>query len=506
MAYVSIYFGIILGYVLRIVRPFIPKKKAEHKNYPAIIANKVIGFVNQLLRFLQTLIHGFTHLIINIWKRIVAFFLFVFSTIRIGFLYLWNTLRNGYLNLKASIQRRWLIMVQRFLAHDNVYIMAKTAKVYSYPGNTVRLLYYNSIKEHCRKTKEKYIVLEEAQKRPVCLPAFFEMEDEKIEEYLSPEIYLADLSNITVTGGSSILLSNRECLYDPFIMDTDHRLDIKFSNVLGEVGDKIIVELKTIKRVIPEAIFLMGFASYNYYHFTIEIMSRLRYVDSYEEYQHLPILVDKVMTQIPQFMELLDRFNINKHPIIVIGSDETLLVKKLIYPSANTWMPINVKERELIRTQDFLMARSGLENIRSYIPEIPVLASRKIFISRRNLTTTRLGNEGIISKLFEKNGFEIVYTEGMTYEQQVTLFRGAVCVAAASGAALTNMVYCQPGTKIICIIPKEYRFFMYSTMAYLLGLCPVFLDAKVTERTAYTASDVFELDQEYCERFLETLQ
>lgn len=74
-----------------------------------------------------------------------------------------------------------------------------------------------------------------------------------------------------------------------------------------------------------------------------------------------------------------------------------------------------------------------------------------------------------------------------------------------SGAALTNIIYCQEGANIICIIPEEYNFQMYSTIAYMLNLNPIFLDAKVVYRTAYTASDLFELDLEYCERFLKNI-
>lgn len=497
MIYISIYFGIILGHIIRFFRPG-HKNRVKTNNHHITLLNIILFLPRVIFLLIKQILFGFQKGIlffISCIKRIICSIRQAYHRGKIKV----NQIRQS----AAAKYRLWLSKKQsQLLSHDNIYIIAKTAKVYSDSSNIVRLLEYNNVKNHCQKFGDKYIELEATQERPVCIPKFWEITEEKIENHFSPAVYLAILSNITVSGGSSILLTESECLYDPFMEDTEGRLDIKFSNVIGNVNGKIIVEMKPPKRKFAEGIFLMGFASYNYYHFTIEIMSRLKYIDAFEEYRHAPILIDQVMATIPQFREVVEKFNCLHHPIIEVSPDETVKIQKLIYPSYNTWMPINVKKRELIQTKDFLIAKSGLNNIRSYIPFQEKSTGDHIFISRKNLTAARLGNEPDVVELFQKYGFNIVYTEGLTYEQQIELFQNAKCVVGASGAALTNIVYCHPGTDIVCIIPEDYHFYMYSTMAHLLDLHPIFLDAHVTVRTAYTASDIFEVDLNYCERFL----
>lgn len=474
------YFGIICGYILRII-PHTPKREKSSKGG---IVSRVISFGIYLK---------------NLFFSLLCFVKTIFSSIK-------STIQRFFINLKISIvsgiRKRCDILKEKILANTVIYIWLKVAQIYSVAGRKVILLHYSGVKDYCNSHKTKYFVIEDEQNRPVCKPKYFELQEETIEYYKSPEIYVAQIKDARISGGSSIIIADDKCIYDPFIADTEKRLDIKFSNTIGNINNELMIAIAPASQNISEGIFMVGFASYNYYHMTVEIMSRLRYVDSIEEYRNFPIIVDEIVLKIPQYKELLDKINVHKHRIITIGQSENAVVENLIVPSYNTWMPINVKRREMIRTSDFLIAKSALENIRSCLPEPKGEADKYIFISRKNLTATRLGNEAEIVKLFKKSGFDIVYTENLSYLEQVKLFQKAKCVVATSGAALTNILYCRKNTDVVCIIPEEYKFYMYSTIAYLLELNPIFLNAEVTLKTVYTASDIFELNVEYCKRFL----
>ena len=90
-------------------------------------------------------------------------------------------------------------------------------------------------------------------------------------------------------------------------------------------------------------------------------------------------------------------------------------------------------------------------------------------------------------------------------KEQVKLFSEASCVVSATGAALTNIIYCNEGTIIGCIIPQKYHFYLYSTLASLVKCKSIFLDAKIVSKTNYSSTDTFFVDEEKCLRYADYL-
>ena len=124
-------------------------------------------------------------------------------------------------------------------------------------------------------------------------------------------------------------------------------------------------------------------------------------------------------------------------------------------------------------------------------------------ISRSNTNNSRLVKENNISELFEKNGFKIVRLEDCSYEEQIDLFSNSSVIVGSSGAALTNIVYCKPGTTIVCIVPEQYHFYMYSTIAHLNNLKCLFISPEIVEKTKYMSMDKWKLDEKSCLKLIE---
>lgn len=350
-------------------------------------------------------------------------------------------------------------------------------------------------------------IIEPAQSREVCLPEFFEHSEEKVESYISPDIYVALASNVSVIGGSNAVIAGKYLLNDAVAGDKEHRLDIRYASIKAVVNHDVLVEDTDDCIEIDRAINLIGAASFNYYHLVIEILSKLAFVDRNTEYADYPILVDEVVLRIPQFSAALFCMNKTKHAVISVKKGQQYNIGSAVLPSSNVWMPTNVYNRDTIRNSDFLISKTVLNNIRSsvqlYDEKKPF---RKIFISRKNTQAVRLKNEETIREIFKNNGFEIIYTEELSFQEQIDCFGQASCVVAASGAALTNIIFCQPGAVIGCIIPEEHRFYMYSTIAHLLGLTPFFLGGEIVEKTPYAAADAFVLDEDYAYRYIKELK
>lgn len=78
--------------------------------------------------------------------------------------------------------------------------------------------------------------------------------------------------------------------------------------------------------------------------------------------------------------------------------------------------------------------------------------NRRIFISRSRLWhDIRLINPEKIEATVEALGFEIVHPQDMPFDEQVRLFHEASVVMGEAGSGLHNVLFCQPGTRVISL-------------------------------------------------------
>jgi capsular polysaccharide biosynthesis protein len=62
-----------------------------------------------------------------------------------------------------------------------------------------------------------------------------------------------------------------------------------------------------------------------------------------------------------------------------------------------------------------------------------------------------VNEEALCEALTRDWGFEALWPETMSFEEQVRWFRDAEVVVGAQGSAMSNCVFCAPGTKIASI-------------------------------------------------------
>ncbi len=103
--------------------------------------------------------------------------------------------------------------------------------------------------------------------------------------------------------------------------------------------------------------------------------------------------------------------------------------------------------------------------IRSSAPSIaPSFSISKVVLQRKG--TRKLIFSDRTTTILETLGFATVYLEDLSFDEQVALFSSAMCILAAHGAGLANIVFCRPGTEVLEIFPTGY-----STAAYWLTAC-----------------------------------
>ncbi|MBD2484124.1 tetratricopeptide repeat protein [Planktothrix sp. FACHB-1365] len=91
-----------------------------------------------------------------------------------------------------------------------------------------------------------------------------------------------------------------------------------------------------------------------------------------------------------------------------------------------------------------------------------ISTNRRIYISREQASYRHLVNQDELLKRLEPLNFESVVLESLTISEQAELMASASVVLTPHGAGLSNIVFCQPGTKVIELfapthIPPCYR-------------------------------------------------
>lgn len=112
---------------------------------------------------------------------------------------------------------------------------------------------------------------------------------------------------------------------------------------------------------------------------------------------------------------------------------------------------------------------------------IPPASQEKLFISRKDATGRQLLNEDQVYSLLEPLGYSYVRAGELSFEKQVELFKGASHIVGVFGAGLTNIVFCQAGTKVLMICPNHFLDHFYWNLASLRKLNYWHLNGAVKE-------------------------
>jgi len=97
-------------------------------------------------------------------------------------------------------------------------------------------------------------------------------------------------------------------------------------------------------------------------------------------------------------------------------------------------------------------------------------SGRKIFIGRGGAKHRTLAHEREIAENLLKRGFEAVECGQLSVQEQADRFGSADTVVGAHGAALTNLVFCRPGTRVVELFSPRYVNPCYRDLCVAGGL------------------------------------
>lgn len=216
--------------------------------------------------------------------------------------------------------------------------------------------------------------------------------------------------------------------------------------------------LPQINHIQGKVIVLAGLLNNIYFHWLFDILPRIHLLEKIALDWHTidHILVDN---RCDFQRETLDIFGIPTDKILPLSFPTHIQADTLIvpsFPSAIAWMPL--WSCNYLRTK--ILGNQTKEE-KTY---------RRIYISRVKSSNRRLINELEIINLLQEYKFEIVNLELLSVKQQAQLLNKAQIVISVHGSGLSNLVFCQPHTKVIEIFSPFYVYPCYWLVSNLMKL------------------------------------
>jgi len=196
--------------------------------------------------------------------------------------------------------------------------------------------------------------------------------------------------------------------------------------------------------------------SKNYYHWLIESLPNVRSVESLiEQLDGVLIPIDSSFQK-----ESLEILGFKSSKFVELSQNSHFVCEELYYPSFNsgytpfTWYP------EWIKSKVLGSDNGSNSNTRQ----------RKLFITRKQGNGRKLANEDEVFALVKRHGFEKFDPCEYSFIEQAKAYNQASAIISVHGAGLANIVFCEPGTKVLEIFPAFWTPLCYFQLAHSISL------------------------------------
>jgi glycosyl transferase family 61 len=99
--------------------------------------------------------------------------------------------------------------------------------------------------------------------------------------------------------------------------------------------------------------------------------------------------------------------------------------------------------------------------------------SSRLYLGRRGVARRKVINQEALERMLVADGYRSFYPEAHSLAETVATFFSAQTIVLAYGSAKFNLMFCRPGTRVICLVPQGADT-EASAMFTLRHLCAIF--------------------------------
>ncbi|MDD9269971.1 glycosyltransferase family 61 protein [Paenibacillus sp. GCM10023248] len=270
------------------------------------------------------------------------------------------------------------------------------------------------------------------------------------------------------------------------IYPTIYAAVIKKGRIYGARGVVLTPENKFIRHIsyseilagkdrLPEPLYLNKTVAYlsfrypnNYFHWMFDVLPRIAIL------RQCKVNIHKYVISPPgnfPYLEMLQALGIPQEKVIIASEDFHLKANKVVVVDKySKWAPYAHTYPEWASKflRDELSACNTKGTSKKY---------ERLYVSRAHAGGRKITNEDEVVKYLESYGFHCIHPGTMSFAEQVRAFQSADIIVSPHGASLANLVFTNPGTKLIEIFSPNYVRDYYLVIAahmkldyyYLIG-------------------------------------
>lgn len=201
---------------------------------------------------------------------------------------------------------------------------------------------------------------------------------------------------------------------------------------------------------------LHSFFASNYFHWMFDVASRIELLRK----SAFPIDNFILNSSLPFQEEVLGLLGIPKEKRIETNIHLHLKASQLVVPSFTGVINGLVPKWACDFLRKELMLNRTIEKLDGY---------ERIYINRTDAKHRKVVNEDEVMNVLAAYGFKSISLESFSVTEKIQIFQSANTIVAPHGAGLTNLIFCNPGTKVVEIFNPNWMLPCYLTVCNHYG-------------------------------------
>ncbi|MGL4470372.1 MAG: glycosyltransferase family 61 protein [Aeromonas hydrophila] len=291
----------------------------------------------------------------------------------------------------------------------------------------------------------------------VAVGPFYINKPQTIEKIIIPKVALYRFTDGYISSVSrSVLLPDNNLVIERVKTAEVNDADYSSSRLIYH-GEKLAI-IRTENSIhLDKGILINGGSETNYYHWMLEILSQLQFVDELpQKYDDYPIIISSSSQRISAVKSFIDKAGIYRDFIYIDSLSYYQVGDLLMITPPNNLVP-NLKNISWSNVRNSYVRSESLHYLRKIASkDIKCMGGgiyKRVFLARKNFI--RKYNQDALFTALSKFGFQSIYMEDFSFDEQVAIISKAEIIVGPTGAAWTNILFSSPGTKALCWMADE---------------------------------------------------